>query len=61
MNALKYLPNKNKNECPYCKSKLKKDNYEIYCSYCGLVLFDFTPPTLAEIDYIIRLINNISD
>lgn len=57
MNALKYLSNKT--VCPYCKEDLTKDEYEVYCSHCGLVLFDFTPPTPSELNFIIDLITDI--
>ena len=56
MNALKYLSNKK--ECPLCKGSLKKDKYDIYCSCCGLVLFDFTPTSARELDFIMDLVYN---
>ena len=54
MNALKYLSNKK--ECPLCKGSLKQDKYDVYCSCCGLVVFDCTPPSANELDFILDLV-----
>lgn len=56
MNVLKYLTNKN--ECPLCKGNLKQDKYDVYCSHCGLVVFDYTPPSAKEIDFIMNLLSH---
>ena len=54
MNMLKYFPNKS--ECPLCKGSLKKDRYDIYCSCCGLIVFDFDIATLKELDFLFSLV-----
>ena len=56
MNVLKYF--NNKHECPLCKGSLKKERYDIYCSNCGLVVFDYTPPSAKEMDFILALLSH---
>ena len=55
MNAIKYF--KNKNNCPLCKAPLTHDksSFEIYCSYCGLVVRDFEIATSEQLDIIFYL------
>ena len=58
MNTIKYL--KNKNRCPICNSRLIKNNGEIYCSHCGLLVLDFYPVTSEAIDNALRLNGEIN-
>lgn len=58
MDYLKYL--QNKHYCPICNHQLINDfrTDEIYCSYCGLVLFDYTPISSQQLNFI-HIVNEI--